>query len=70
MITLKDHRRALWRLRRDVRLVVREGRDGLAKVIDRKRLESLRGLVYRREGGQEIVLRYWHAYKTYWRRWG
>lgn len=46
MTTLKEHRRAMWRLRRDIRLAVREGFEGLDRVIDRRKVESLRSRVY------------------------
>jgi len=67
MTTLKDHRRALWRLRRDVRLVVREGRAGLEHAVDRRKLEELRSKAY--SGDRSVYAAYAgevHRYHTKW----
>jgi hypothetical protein len=68
MTSLKDHRRALWRLRRDVILTARDGLDGLDRVIDRRRVESLRARVY--AGDRSARPAYVAATFRYHAKWG
>lgn len=68
MTTLKEHRRALWRLRRDVRLTIREGFEGLDRVIDRRHVESLQSRVY--AGDRSAHTDYAAAKFKYHAKWG
>lgn len=68
-MTLKEHRRAKWRLRREVRLLVREIVLGIRFRIDTAHLNRLRGRVWR-GGGTQAADQYWIAYNRYWRIWG
>lgn len=66
-MTLKEHRRARWRLRREIRRGVRDIAEAIRYRLDTSRLEALRGRAYR--GGKSEADVYARYAMYYWRIW-
>lgn len=67
-MTVQEHRRAKWRLRREVRLLISDMASRICYRIDTARLEQLRARAYRGAGPDADAYARYAA--RYWRVWG